>query len=249
MDGCGTRQYARLPRNEAFVHVVIDRDSPIPIYLQIARQIRQSILDGEPVTGARLPPERRLAALLGVNRTTIVNAYRELAADGLVSGQVGRGTIVTYGTADQDATLSDFSSWPRVSGHQTHLTAEPHAGLPDYGIGDSDRLRTSPLPWAQLFTPVTDVMDDPMLRDAMTVSARPDVIRLATGIPSPELYPIGAIRSIFNEALDHMGQTLLQHTPTEGYPSVHLDRPISGCRRRRLPAGAVPPGPDVDRAR
>jgi DNA-binding transcriptional MocR family regulator len=51
----------------------------------------------------------------------------------------------------------------------------------------------------------------------MTVSARPDVIRLATGIPSPELYPIDTIRRLFNEALDAAGQTLLQHTPTEGY--------------------------------
>ena len=32
--------------------------------------------------------------MLGVNRTTIVNAYRELAADGLITGHVGRGTAV-----------------------------------------------------------------------------------------------------------------------------------------------------------
>ncbi|MEX2314345.1 MAG: PLP-dependent aminotransferase family protein, partial [Thermomicrobiales bacterium] len=53
-----------------------------------------------------------------------------------------------------------------------------------------------------------------------TVSARPDVIRLATGIPAPELYPIDAIRQIFDQALDNAGSTLLQHTPTEGYPPL-----------------------------
>jgi 2-aminoadipate transaminase len=201
------------------MHVVIDRDSQVPIYLQIARQLRQSILDGEPVAGERLPPERRLAALLGVNRTTVVNAYRELAADGLVSGQVGRGTLVTYGASTANVGLGDLASWPRVSDIQSHVSSESR--LPPNELPyESTRLRPTPLPWQQLFTPVTDVMDDPLLRDAMTVSARPDVIRLATGTPSPELYPIDAIRAIFNEALDNTGQTLLQHTPTEGYPPL-----------------------------
>jgi DNA-binding transcriptional MocR family regulator len=194
------------------MHVVIERDSPTPIYLQIAQQLRQSIYDGEPPAGAKLPPERRLANLLGVNRTTVVNAYRELAADGLVSGQVGRGTIVVYGTHEKTA---EFENWPRVNGHTVAETGEiSFDGEP------AARARHGTMPWAQLFTTVTDVMDDPLLRDAMTVSARPDVIRLATGIPSPELYPIDAIRAIFDEALDNAGSTLLQHTPTEGYPPL-----------------------------
>ena len=83
-------------------------------------------MDGEPPAGTKLPPERRLANLLGVNRTTIVNAYRELAADGLVSGQVGRGTIVIYG-AREDAAAVDVTTWPRVNGYQATrtLTRDP----------------------------------------------------------------------------------------------------------------------------
>jgi 2-aminoadipate transaminase len=201
------------------MHVVIDRPSATPIYVQIARQLRQSILDGEPPAGGRLPPERRLAALLGVNRTTIVNAYRELAADGLVSGQVGRGTIVIYGLSEEDAVPLDVA--PRMP-HSDRLRQQASAPV----VGDAaprhetGRIRAAPLPWPQLFTAITDVMDDPLLRDAMTVSARPDVIRFATGTPSPELYPIEEIRSIFNEALAHTGPALLQHTPTEGYPPL-----------------------------
>jgi DNA-binding transcriptional MocR family regulator len=94
------------------------------------------------------------------------------------------------------------------------------------------------VPWAQLFTSVTDVMDDPLLRDAMTVSARPDVIRFATGIPSPELYPIDAIRQIFDEALDNAGTTLLQHTPTEGYPP--LREQLSAWMERHAAAAGAP---------
>ena len=163
--------------------VELDRSRDLPLYLQISQQLRDQIRSGELAAGSRLPPERRMAAMLGVNRTTIVNAYRELAAEGLVSGHVGRGTVV----AGQDDAASNAGS-------------------------------ARGIPWGQLFTEATEVMNDPLLRDTMIVSARSDVISLATGIPSPDLYPIDAIRDILVEALDDVGQTLLQHTPTEGLP-------------------------------
>jgi DNA-binding transcriptional MocR family regulator len=72
----------------------LDRDSCTPLYLQIRNQLREMILEGTLSEGSRLPPERKMAAALGVNRSTVVNAYRELAADGLVEAHVGRGTTV-----------------------------------------------------------------------------------------------------------------------------------------------------------
>ncbi len=45
-----------------------------------------------------MPPERRLAQALGVNRSTVVTAYDELRADGLVEAHVGRGTVVVRQT-------------------------------------------------------------------------------------------------------------------------------------------------------
>ena len=72
----------------------IDRDSTVPIYLQICSGIKEMILSGKLPEGFRLPPERRLAAALGVNRSTILSAYRELKADALVDAHVGRGTSV-----------------------------------------------------------------------------------------------------------------------------------------------------------
>ena len=73
----------------------IDRGSDAPLYIQIRNQIREALRRGDLAEGQRLPPERQLAAELGVNRTTIVNAYRELAADGLVEAHVGRGTVIS----------------------------------------------------------------------------------------------------------------------------------------------------------
>ncbi len=164
------------------MYVELDRESDLPLYLQISNQIRQRISAGDLPAGTKLPPERRMAAMLGVNRTTIVSAYRELAADGLVEGHVGRGTVVA--DPDSDATGA-------------HGTFQ--------------------IPWNQLFTSTTEVMNDPLLRDTTMISSRSDVISLATGIPSPELYPIELIRSLLDEALHSGGQTLLQHCPTEGY--------------------------------
>jgi DNA-binding transcriptional MocR family regulator len=72
----------------------IDRTSPVPLYLQISRQIRTLITSGALPGGFRLPPERRLAMALGVTRGTVLAAYRDLRADSLVDAHVGRGTAV-----------------------------------------------------------------------------------------------------------------------------------------------------------
>ncbi len=74
--------------------IVIDRRSKVPIYAQIERQLKEMIFSGALPPGFMLPPERRLSEALGVNRSTVLNAYRELKADGLVDAHVGRGTIV-----------------------------------------------------------------------------------------------------------------------------------------------------------
>lgn len=70
------------------------RESPVPAYVQIRNHLRAQILRGDLAPGTRLPPERELAHLLGVSRTTVVSAYDELAAEGLVEARVGRGTVV-----------------------------------------------------------------------------------------------------------------------------------------------------------
>jgi DNA-binding transcriptional MocR family regulator len=68
--------------------------SAIPMYRQIAAQIRERVEAGLLVQGDRLPAIRDLARELGVNRDTVALAYESLAADGVVESQVGRGTFV-----------------------------------------------------------------------------------------------------------------------------------------------------------
>jgi DNA-binding transcriptional MocR family regulator len=68
------------PDEEVFLDITIDRSSDEPIYRQLVRRIQELIHSGALPEGFRLPPERRLAAALDVNRSTVLNAYRELKA-------------------------------------------------------------------------------------------------------------------------------------------------------------------------
>ncbi len=63
----------------------------------LSEQIAQQIRSGQLARGERLPATRELAGLLGLNRTTVSAAYEILEAEGLISGQVGRGSFVTGG--------------------------------------------------------------------------------------------------------------------------------------------------------
>src|SRR2546430_11469575 len=74
--------------------IQLERDNGVPLYRQICQRLSEAILSGELAEGTRLPTERALASELGVNRTTVMNAYNEIASLGLVERHVGRGTLV-----------------------------------------------------------------------------------------------------------------------------------------------------------
>src|SRR6476660_57181 len=65
-----------------------------PLYGHLVNLFKSAIARGELPSGSRLPPERELAQRLGISRTTVVSAYRELESRGLLRGYVGRGTFV-----------------------------------------------------------------------------------------------------------------------------------------------------------
>jgi GntR family transcriptional regulator len=72
----------------------IDSRSPTPLYAQIASRVRVAIAAGELAKGSALPSVRSLASELRVNPATVVQAYRELEAEGLVATRHGAGTFV-----------------------------------------------------------------------------------------------------------------------------------------------------------
>lgn len=77
------------------LRVKVSREDPTQLHEQVAAEIRRAIADGEAKPGERLPPARDLAAILGVNRNTVLRALRQLRDEGLLEFRRGRGVTVT----------------------------------------------------------------------------------------------------------------------------------------------------------
>ncbi|HEX3917388.1 MAG TPA: PLP-dependent aminotransferase family protein [Caulobacteraceae bacterium] len=80
-----------------------------PVYLALAAALDEAIRAGELQPGERLPPQRALAAELGIDFTTVTRAYDVARSRGLVEAMVGRGTFVRAQAASDDAGLIDLS--------------------------------------------------------------------------------------------------------------------------------------------
>jgi|WetSurSiteA1Bulk_404760.scaffolds.fasta_scaffold14661_3 GntR family transcriptional regulator len=74
--------------------VVIAHQSEEPIYEQIKRQFRQSIMTGLMQEGDSLPSLRQLAKELRVSVVTINRAYEDLEKEGFIVTAAGRGAFV-----------------------------------------------------------------------------------------------------------------------------------------------------------
>ena len=68
-----------------------------PVYQSIVELVLNYIDQGRLLPGEKIPPERRLAELLGVNRTTVVHAMDELVAMGVIIRKQGSGTFINDG--------------------------------------------------------------------------------------------------------------------------------------------------------
>ncbi len=85
--------------------VNIDRSGPIPLHDQVAAQIRRAIAEGEAGPGERLPLAKDIAAVLGVNKNTVLRALHVLRDEGLLEFRRGRG-ITVAGTPQRGAVLA-----------------------------------------------------------------------------------------------------------------------------------------------
>ncbi len=92
-------------------------------YQLVQQHIEEQILEGMLTSGALLPPERELAAALGVSRTAVREALRTLEAQGLVTSNVGAGP----------------ESGTRISAHYSPSVAKTlqlHVALAHFPIDD-----------------------------------------------------------------------------------------------------------------
>lgn len=77
------------------MHLQIDKNAAMPVYYQIAQQIKQYIEDESLQDGDGIPSERELCEASGVSRMTVRQAIDQLVEEGILERQRGKGTFVT----------------------------------------------------------------------------------------------------------------------------------------------------------
>jgi GntR family transcriptional regulator len=104
----------------------IDRDEAVPLHGQVAAEIRRAIADGE------AGPGERLAAVLGVNKNTVLRALHILRDEGLLDFQRGRG-ITVAGTAQKSTVakrVHELVEFCRSQGYRPGEVIQIISGLP-----------------------------------------------------------------------------------------------------------------------
>jgi DNA-binding transcriptional MocR family regulator len=170
--------------------VQLDRSSSEPLYRQISQGLRDAIHAGTLAEGTRLPTERALAQELGVNRTTIMNAYNELAGEGLIEGHVGRGTLVKRSQVEPDEDYFDDEETPSWL----------------FSLAASEDAILGP--------------DARLLSELSSMHELKEVISLAQGTPATEMLPADVLRTIIDEGLVEAKQRALGYCPVEGMQSL-----------------------------
>ncbi|HEY7346733.1 MAG TPA: PLP-dependent aminotransferase family protein [Ktedonobacterales bacterium] len=190
-----------------------------PLYIQIRERLALLIRRGDLSAGTRLPPERELADRLHVNRTTVVRAYGDLAAAGLVHAHVGRGTIVQAASEPvRSPTKASFAggnsaSFPGAFSWAAYLRETSISASTEMGLGSA--LQSSPL----VNRPEIS-QGDTLLADVVALASRADVISLAAGTPDPAFYPVDEFCTALTSELRASGGQLLQHCPIEGLEAL-----------------------------
>lgn len=105
------------------MNIIISISGKEPIYEQIFRQMKESILRGELPEGTPLPSIRQLAEDLGVSVITTKRAYDELERSGLIVSVVGKGSFV----APQDRAQLKALEVERIAAKLADIVAESKA--------------------------------------------------------------------------------------------------------------------------
>lgn len=88
--------------------IQIDRSSPVPLYHQLAEQLRRAVTDGQLQPGDDFENELALAARLHLSRPTVRRAIQELVDQGLLLRRRGLGTTVAARKVHRRAELTSL---------------------------------------------------------------------------------------------------------------------------------------------
>lgn len=107
-----------------FAGASLDISSKTPLYLQIANYIAGQIINNIIPACSKLPPDRELAAIFTVSRTTAINAYHHLEELGFIETKIGSGTYVSKSLISVNSPLPSIP-WAQlfVPHSQTSITS------------------------------------------------------------------------------------------------------------------------------
>jgi len=104
------------------MNININLKDGVPIYRQIANQIRYMVASGILQPGEEISPVRTLALAINVTPNTVVKAYQELENQGVIFKRRGAGTYI----ADEAVTLADQERLRIIRQRIDALLAEAH---------------------------------------------------------------------------------------------------------------------------
>jgi GntR family transcriptional regulator/MocR family aminotransferase len=130
---------ARAQRELASERLILDLGSRQSLQEQIVRYFRNAIVSGQLRKGHPLPGSRRLARLQGVSRTTVMEAYQRLRAEGYVAARPRAGLFVADTLPEEfaNATRScprEAVPAPRASARSDESTRDPSFVPPQPGV-------------------------------------------------------------------------------------------------------------------
>jgi DNA-binding GntR family transcriptional regulator len=88
--------------------IALDRNSPIPLYFQLAQHYENEIHTGNLDSGDRIENEVKMAEVLGLSRPTVRAALRYLVDKDLVVRRRGQGTVVTKEKVNRSVKLTSL---------------------------------------------------------------------------------------------------------------------------------------------
>jgi GntR family transcriptional regulator len=97
--------------------VNVDRSDSVLLHDQVAAEIRRAIAEGEAGPGERLPLVKDIAAVLDVNKNTVLRAMHILRDEGLLEFTRGRGITVS-GTPEKSLVLRQVRELVEFARHQ-----------------------------------------------------------------------------------------------------------------------------------
>ncbi|GAA2838718.1 PLP-dependent aminotransferase family protein [Kribbella solani] len=203
-------------------------DGTGPAYRVLAERLRLLIADGRIMPGSRLPSERELTDALGVSRTTVASAYRELRDNGYLISRRGSGSVTALPTKVEPRLARHQAPWIDTAGLYDFTCAAPSA-IP--GISTAVASAAAEMP-VHLTTPGYHPQGLPVLRAEIAAAygerglpTSPDQIIVTAGAL--------AATSIAVRAFTQIGDRVLTESPTHPNSVDAIRR--SGCRVVAVP--------------